>query len=80
MPGSIECQRGDTVRGVTLRTSRAGAGRVTGAVLVESLSWALVWMAARGFGQTAGSSPLVPALEKAVFDSDRRIRNINDFI
>lgn len=67
MPGNMECQRGDTVRGVVLRVVRTGAGRaVAGTVLVLSVSCAvLACTALRFFGNTVGSSPLVFAAEKA---------------
>ena len=68
MPGNIECQRGETVRGAVLRVERTGVGRVAeaGTVLTVSFSWAaLACTTTRLFGQTVGSSPLVLALEKA---------------
>lgn len=68
MPGSIVCQRGDTVRGVLLRVVRAGVGLVAaaGTLLAGSLSCSVLACAAmRVFGQTPGSSPLVLAAENA---------------
>jgi len=69
MPGSIVCQRGDTVRGAAVRVVRtAGVGLVAavGTLLTGSLSCSVLACAAtRVFGQTLGSSPLVLAAENA---------------
>ena len=86
MPGSIVCQRGDTVRGAAVRVVRtAGVGLVLaaeGAVPTGSLSCSiLACAAARVFGQTLGSSPLVLAAENAgpAINSSTN-RKFDDFI
>jgi hypothetical protein len=66
IPGSIECQRGETVRGAAVRV-RIGVGRVAAAGTVLTVSFscsALVWTLTRGLGQTLGSSPFVLAAAK----------------
>lgn len=69
MPGSMVCQRGDTVRGAVLRvvrTAGVGLAAAAGTVLAGSLSCSVFACAAtRVFGQTPGSSPLVLAAENA---------------
>lgn len=68
MPGSIVCQRGDTVRGAVLRGVRTGVARVAaaGTVLTVSFSCSVLACAVRRvLGQTLASSPLVLAAEKA---------------
>ena len=67
IPGSIECQRGETVRGAALRVLRIGVGRAgtAGAALTLSFSCTvLACVPTRVFGHTAGSSPLLLAAAK----------------